>query len=161
MSVSIQISAWNINGSRSKIVGDKLSDSSFLSEIENDDIVALVETHNSDENDTLSIPGYKRVQVKNRKLVSKKSFNNGGGLAYFAKSEIFKYVTPIDTINKDLIWIKIKKEVLDNKHDIYVGTVYLPPHKNNFDSSKRMSLGMQSNALLKSTKHEYNHLSFT
>ena len=138
MSVSIQISAWNINGSRSKIVGDKLSDSSFLSEIENDDIVALVETHNSDENDTLSIPGYKRVQVKNRKLVSKKSFNNGGGLAYFAKSEIFKYVTPIDTINKDLIWIKIKKEVLDNKHDIYVGTVYLPPHKNNFDSSKKI-----------------------
>ena len=57
MPVSIQISAWNINGFRSRIVGDKLSDSSFLSEIENDDIVALVETHNSDENDTLSIPG--------------------------------------------------------------------------------------------------------
>ena len=108
MPVSIQISAWNINGFRSRIVGDKLSDSSFLSEIKNDDIVALVETKNSDENDTLSIPGYKRVKVKNRN-------SNGGGLAYFAKSEIFKYVIPIDNTNKDVIWMKIKKDILDKK----------------------------------------------
>ena len=113
MPVSIQISAWNINGFRSRIVGDKLSDSSFLSEIKKDDIVALVETKNSDENDTLSIPGYKRVKVKNRKWAGKKSYSNGGCLAYFAKSEIFKYIIPIENTNKDVIWIKIKKDILD------------------------------------------------
>ena len=66
MTVPIQISAWNIHGYKSNIVGDKLSDSSFLDEIKNDDIIALTETHNNDGNDTLSIPGYRRVKIKNR-----------------------------------------------------------------------------------------------
>ena len=59
MTIPIQISAWNLNGVKSRIIGDKVSSPSFLDEIKNDDIVALVETHNNDKNDTLSIPGYK------------------------------------------------------------------------------------------------------
>ena len=58
MTVPIQISAWNINGFRSRIIGDKLCDPSFLNETQNDDLIALVETHNNDKNDSLSIPGY-------------------------------------------------------------------------------------------------------
>ena len=137
ITVPIQISAWNMNGSRSRIFGDKLSDSSFLTEVKNDDIIALVETHNTDKNDTLSIPGYKRVKVKNRPTINN-SGKNTGGLACFAKPEIFNYITPINNDNKDTIWIKIKKEIIDQRHDIYVGTVYLPPHKNNNDSSKKI-----------------------
>ena len=136
MPVPIQISAWNINGSRSRIIGEKLSDNSFLNEVKNDDIIALIETHNNDKNDTLSIPGYKRVKVKNRPTI-KDNGKNSGGLAYFAKPEIFKHITPINNDNKDTIWIKIKKEILDQRHYVYVGTVYLPPHKNNSDSSKK------------------------
>ena len=64
--VPIQISAWNIHGFMSKILGNKLTDSTFMSEIKNDDVVTLVETHNSSANDKLSIPGFKRVSVKNR-----------------------------------------------------------------------------------------------
>ena len=137
ITVPIQISAWNMNGSRSRIFGDKLSDNSFLTEVKNDDIIALVETHNTDKNDTLSIPGYKRVKVKNRPTINN-SGKNTGGLACFAKPEIFNYITPINNDNKDTIWIKIKKEIIDQRHDIYVGTVYLPPHKNNNDSSKKI-----------------------
>ena len=136
MPVPIQISCWNINGFRSTIIGDKLSDKSFLEAVKNDDVIALVETHNTDKNDTLSIPGYKRIKVKNRPKTNK-SNKNGGGLAYFAKPNISKYVTPINNTNQDTIWIKIKKDILDKQHDIYVGTVYLPPHKNNSDSSKK------------------------
>ena len=133
----IQISAWNIHGFWSRIIGNKLSDKSFLEEVKNDDIIALVETHNSDKNDTLSIPGYQRVKVKNRPNTSK-SNKNSGGIAYFAKPNIVKYITPINNTNRDTIWIRIKKEITDKKHDIYVGTVYLPPHKNNNDSSKKI-----------------------
>ena len=46
--------------------------------VENDDIIALVETHNSDKNDTLSIPGYKRVKVKNRPKTNNSNKNSGG-----------------------------------------------------------------------------------
>ena len=136
MTVPIQISSWNINGFRSRILGDKLSDPSFLNEVKNDDVVALVETHNRDKNDTLSIPGFHRIKVKNRET-NTKSNKNYGGIAYFAKTRIAKFVTPINNDNKDTLWIKIKKDILDKKHDIYVGTVYLPPHKNNQDSSKK------------------------
>ena len=136
MTVPIQISAWNINGHRSRIIGDKVSNSSFLDEIKNDDIVALIETH--DKNDTLSIPGYERVKLPQNVSTSIKSNKCSGGLAYFAKPEISKFVIPINNDNKDTIWIKIKKDIIDKKHDIYVGTVYLPPYKNNQDNSKKI-----------------------
>lgn len=90
MSVPIQISAWNIHGFKSAIIGDKLSDESFLNEVKNDDIIALTETHNNDKNDSLSIPGYRRVKIKNRKKTNN-SNKDSGGLALFAKPEIFHH----------------------------------------------------------------------
>ena len=133
--VPIQISAWNINGYKSRIVDNKLTDSSFLKEIENDDIVSLVETHNNSIDDKLSIPGFQRVKVKNRPTNGRKS---SGGLAYFAKGKVIKSIVPINNDNQDVVWIKIKKDIFDKKRDIYVGTVYLTPYKNNNDSSKKI-----------------------
>ena len=80
--VPIQISTWNIHGYKSKIVNNKLTDSTFLKEVENDDIVSLVETHNNDLDDQLSIPGFKRVKVKNRPSNSLKS---SGGFGIFCQ----------------------------------------------------------------------------
>ncbi len=132
--VPIQISAWNINGYKSRIVNNKLTDSSFLKEIENNDIVSLVETHNSSIDDKLSIPGFQRVKVKNRPSNGRKS---SGGLAYFAKEKIIKSIVPINNDNQDVIWIKLKKDIFDKKRDIYIGTVYLTPYRNNNGSSKK------------------------
>ncbi len=131
----IQISSWNINGYKSRIVNNKLTDPLFLKEIENDDIVSLVETHNSSIDDKLSIPGFQRVKVKNGPSNSRKP---SGGLAYFAKSRILKYIVPINNDNQDVIWIKLKKDAFDKKRDIYIGTVYLTPYRNNNDSSKKI-----------------------
>ena len=50
--------------------------------MENDDIVSLVETHNNDLDDQLSIPGFKRVKVKNRPSNSLKS---SGGFGIFCQ----------------------------------------------------------------------------
>ena len=133
--VPIQISAWNINGYKSRLVNNKLTDALFLKEIENDDIVSLVETHNSNIDDNLSIPGLRRVKVKNRPSSTTKS---SGGLAYFAKENIFKSIVPINNTNTDTIWIKLKKDIFDKKRDVYIGTVYLTPYKNNNDSSKKI-----------------------
>ena len=131
--VPIQISSWNIRGFKSKIVNNKLSDASFLQEIQNDDIVSLVETHSVDNN--LSIPGFKRVDIKNR---SSTSIKGSGGLACFAKEKLVneKLVIPIKTDNDDSLWIKLKKYIFDKKRDVYIGTAYLTPYRNNNDNSK-------------------------
>ena len=134
--VPIQISTWNIHGFKSKIVNNKLTDSTFLKEIENDDIVCLVETHSNDVDDQLSIPGLKRVKVKNRPSNSTKS--SGGGLACFAREKISNSIIPINNNNADTLWIKLKKDIFDKKQDIYIGTVYLKPYKNNADNSKKI-----------------------
>ena len=133
--VPIQISTWNIHGYKSKIVNNKLTDPTFLKEVENDDIVSLVETHNNDLDDQLSIPGFKRVKVKNRPSNSLKS---SSGLALFARDRIFNSIIPIDNNNADTLWIKLKKDIFDKKQDIYIGTVYLKPYKNNADNSKKI-----------------------
>ena len=49
--------------------------------------------------------------------------SNGGGLAYFAKSEIFKYVIPIDNTNKsclELMSIKRKQIFCSNMDTVQI-----------------------------------------
>ena len=83
MSTPIQVSSWNIHGYKSKIIGNKLNDTEFLREIKNDDIVALIETHiHREVEDELSIPGFRRLNHKNRSL-DKNSFKSSGGIAVF------------------------------------------------------------------------------
>ena len=138
IAVPIQLSAWNIHGYKSKIVGNKLNDLDFLREIHHDDIVALVETHtNSQVEDDLIIPGFHRLKNMNR-LPDKNSFKSSGGIALFVKEPLLKYVIPINNTNENSLWLKVKKEVLDGKQDIFIGTVYLTPRKSNSDNSKKI-----------------------
>ena len=123
----IQISTWNIHGFKSKIVNNKLTDSTFLKEIENDDIVCLVETHSNDVDDQLSIPGLKRVKVKNRPSNSTKS--SGGGLACFAREKISNSIIPINNNNADTLWIKLKKIFLIKNRISILALCILSPIK--------------------------------
>ena len=104
--------------------------------MENDDLVSLVETHNNDLDDQLSIVGFKRVKAKNRP--SNSLLKSSGGLAIFARDRIFNFIVPINNNNADTLWIKLKKDIFDKKRDIYIGTVYLKPYKNNSDNSKKI-----------------------
>ena len=65
-----------------------------------------------------------KLNHKNRSL-DKNSFKSSGGIAVFVKEALMKYVIPINNTNKNSLWIKVKKEVLDGKEDIFVGTVYI------------------------------------
>ena len=62
----IQIAYWNIHGSTSKIIGNKLSDLEFLDEIKGCDIVGLAELHIEKE---VSLPGFKLLKQKIRKKI--------------------------------------------------------------------------------------------
>ena len=64
----LNICYWNIHGSTSKIIGNKLSDSEFLSKISKCDVVCLSEIHSSKE---VSIPGFYCIRQKIREKCHK------------------------------------------------------------------------------------------
>ena len=53
---SIKICYWNIHGTKSEMIKNKLLDAEFIQKLKNSDIVALSELH-SEEKDPF-IPGY-------------------------------------------------------------------------------------------------------
>ena len=92
--VSMKISTWNLNGYKSRIIGNKLIDEDFLNEIKNDAIVSLVETHiHSEISEKLCIPGFKLVTEKNR-VVNTRTPKGSGGIALFVRNSFLQFVTP-------------------------------------------------------------------
>ena len=125
---ALKIAYWNIHGIKSKVLENKLHDAEFLKKILDSDIVGLSELHTSEE---ASLPGFKLVKQKFRE-----KFHKGpkisGGLAVFVKNDLEHVVQPIITENEDSIWIKLKRNDLGEREDIYIGTFYMSPsHKRN------------------------------
>lgn len=105
---NLNISFWNINGYKSRIVENKLTDPDFVMEIQKSDIITLGETHIHDDIlEKLTIPGFVLLKYKNRKKSSQNS--SSGGIAIFAKNEIKKIIYPVETGNQDIIWLKLNK----------------------------------------------------
>ena len=126
----LKLSCWNIQGFLSRIIGNKLTDPDFLSEINKSDILGISETHIYDEIlNELDIPGFTRISYKNRKKF-KKANKASGGVAVFAKNCVAKYLEPFKTHNNDVVWIKIKKKHHLLPRDIYIGTIYVSGENN-------------------------------
>ena len=122
---TLKVTCWNIQGFKSRILGNKLNDPDFLSEIGDSDIVGILETHIYDEIlEKLDIPGFVRLSYKNRKKF-KKANKSSGGIALFAKYRIADLLEPFETKNKDIIWLKLKKQYHNNPNDIYLGSTYI------------------------------------
>ena len=103
MKRAINLTYWNINNYKSKLLGNKLCDRDFLSECRNSDIIALVETHASSL-DGLTIPGFEKPYV-NISAIQSKHKKPYGGLAVFIKHELHnsKAISLIPRDNKDMI----------------------------------------------------------
>ena len=111
---------WNIHGHNSREIGNKLNDKDFLNTIQNADFVGLTETHIHNEIiEKLSIPGYHRLCFKNKKK-NLKSNTAPGGIAVFIKDHLFKLFSVIELGNEDVIWVKLKKELIGEDRDIYI-----------------------------------------
>ena len=137
LSHNLNISFWNINGYKSKILGNKLTDPDFLMEIENSDIIGIGETHIHDDIlKELTIPGFVLLEYKNRKKNAQNT--SSGGLAIFVRHAIKKIVHPIQSENQDIIWLKMDKKYLDSSNDIYIGTLYISPHQGKLAESKKI-----------------------
>ena len=87
-------------------------------------VYCLTETHENDTSD-LNIVGFqKAVSLKRQKVKNKSS----GGIAVFVKHHLAKSITTVNS-NKDIVWVKIKKESFGLSNDIHLGTVYFSPEK--------------------------------
>ena len=134
----LKISSWNLNGYKSKRIGEKFLDQDFLNEIKNDGLVGIVETKVYDEiKDVLSIPGFVLLSYKNRPF-NKKSKRGDGGIAVFIKENLCKYIVTQKSDNPNSVWVKIEKEFSGEADDIFKGTVYFVPHTSNSDDVNKL-----------------------
>ena len=130
--------SWNIHGHKSRQLGNKLHDENFMNVIKDQDFISLTETHIHDAIlEELSIPGYKRVQYKNRKK-NLRSHTAAGGIAVFVKNHMSNLLTPVQTDDDNTIWVKIKKEIAKADFDVYIGTHYMSP--SNTTNNKTLKL---------------------
>ena len=60
---NVKCAYWNLNGVKSKVVGEKLLDTEFLDAIAGTDILGLAELHTNEE---ISVPGFKFIKQKIR-----------------------------------------------------------------------------------------------
>ncbi len=119
----IKICYWNIHGVKSQIINDKLLDPEFLKNLNNSDIVSLSELH-TEEKDVF-LPGYRLLKQKIRKKTHKGT-KIGGGIAVFAKEDIYDSLHVVPNTDANSIWIKLKKNS-PNDTDIFLGSYYISP----------------------------------
>ena len=78
--------AWNIHGTKSKILKNRLADSEFIENIKNSDVVALTELHCNEE---IAPPVYVLVKQKISKTEHKGQKISGGIGIYKMLLELF------------------------------------------------------------------------
>ena len=93
--------------------------------------MSLTELH-TEETD-LFIPGYKILKQKIRKKTNKGP-KIGGGIAVFAKENIFDSSHVVPNTNENSIWIKLKKTI-STVNELYIGSYCISPEskKNKLD----------------------------
>ena len=100
-------------------------------------MIGLAETHvHSITLDDLVIPGFVHIHYENRKPHSNGRCGSGG-IALFSKEHVSKFIIPIQNDNQDVIWAKIKKELLGEDRKIYLGTIYISPTGNKENIAKK------------------------
>lgn len=102
----------------------KLTDSSFLSELCKYDIVLLTETWTSSDRDW-TIPGYSNFEVHRPRRSGAK--RDSGGLIVMVKNQLSDFVTLEKTNNQNVIWVKLRKEIINVDEDVLVGLCYVTP----------------------------------
>ena len=134
---------WNIGGLK-----DKLEDDMFLSEIKQNDIVLLAETHVG-HNQKIILEGFHCFQV------CRPVSGNGrfyGGLAVLIKSHIRPYISILQNTNKDFQWLKFDKSFFNFQRDLYVCLAYIPPNQSSYTQNL-------PNDLLDDLEKEISHYS--
>ena len=105
----LKFCSWNINGYKSRQIGNKLHHEEFFNIVKDKDFIGVTETHMHDEIlEHLSIPGFKCVKYKIQKK-NLKSNTAPGGIAIFVKEYLAELFSVENTGNEDILCVKAKK----------------------------------------------------
>jgi exonuclease III len=129
----LHISCWNINGYRIKGF-NKFENPKFIKEMNTKDIVGLLETHCTPE-DNIEIQGFCSVHLsrsKSKKCKKKKAL---GGISIYVKNQIRSGVKFLTHKTNDFIWLKMCRDFLGTKKDIYLCFIYNPPASSTYTQS--------------------------
>ena len=151
-STKLKICYWNIHGTKSKSIQNKLCDTEFLENLANSDIVALSELHT--ESTDISLPGYKLVKQKIR-VKKHKGPKISGGLAIFIKEHLYDLAHVIPNTSENSIWLKLKQKS-PNSSDLYFGTFYVSPDNAQNKTKKRGSKNKMKTDLFELLNEEIN-----
>ncbi len=120
----LTIGYWNINGYKSKILGQKIRDKEFLETIGKCDIIGIGEVQSERE---IDIDGYVCKKQKIRAKTTKGP-KISGGIGVFIKKHLSHLVELVANDNDDSIWILLKPELTKYSQNIYLGTYYVSPY---------------------------------
>ena len=137
----------NIQGLVTKYT-NKLHSQELQTVFNNSAFVMLTETWAGEFSD-LSVPGFNLFQL-NRVEKKKNTKRNSGGIALYIKESYFSYCTLLKMDSDDIIWIKIKGQLFNLQHDIYLCLCYIIPSSSSREALVEMDvLDRISNFIIK------------
>lgn len=116
---SISLGFWNVHG-----LGKKLEEDSFRSSLVKLDFFSLLETWSS-ETSEVDLPNYQHFSSLRKK--QRKARRNSGGIIFYFKNELAKFIKRESSTSEDILWIRISKELFGLSRDIFIGNVYISP----------------------------------
>ena len=124
----LKIGFFNINS----LIGETTSDPDFKSLIEKYDIISLSETWHQNSDCIKKIkenfpPNFRFIDNARKKKKKNKCKRNSGGILVCYKQVLHKHITIIDRKTENMIWIKIHKDFLNQKQNLFVGGIYISP----------------------------------
>ena len=87
-----------------------------------------------DKYDIISLYGYNYISQCRKQPYIRKS----GGIGVFVKSDIYPYVTVIESDSDYILWFRLDKSFFNSNEDLVFGAVYLPPTDSRFHTQDEM-----------------------
>ena len=116
---------WNIQGLNSAAFGLKSSNTEFQKSIKEMDIIILQETWSRADTITRCPPNYREIILPSQKLNTVRQGRDSGGQIIWYKSKLHNHINTVKQC-KYYTWLKIHKELLPSRKDIYLCVIRFP-----------------------------------
>ena len=80
------------------------------------------------ENINLELNGYCSEHIPGNKSKNTKKGHFSGGISFYYKTELRKYVQIIEKNQLGIIWVKLSSELFSFQEDVYFCHIYIPPN---------------------------------
>lgn len=127
----LRLCFWNVGG-----LGDKLEDDLFLSEVKQNDIILLAETHIGYDK-KVSVEEYHYFPVCRPKSANGRYY---GGLAILTRLSVRPYVSFLRTTSTEYQWIKFDKKFFNFQKDLFLCLAYIPPSQSIYTNNMQQDL---------------------